>query len=65
MVFAVISRLYLIICSRLIDIIPNTILTAGCCLTYHLGLTILVKIIYHKLGVVGTSTDILTQIYSP
>ncbi len=38
---------------------------SGSGLAYKLGSSVAVKVIYHKLGIVGAGTDILTEIYAP
>ena len=64
-VFRITGSLDGLICSRLIDIIASSVLTAWSRLTHQFCLAVLIKIIYQELRIVGTCTDIVTQINTP
>ena len=50
---------------NLCNVVPYTIQGSWCCLAYHFCFAITVKVVHHKLGIVGTCSDIFTKIYTP
>ena len=53
------------VCSCLIDIITQGILRTCGCLAHQFCLAVFIKIVHHKLRIVCTGPDVLSQIDSP
>ena len=57
----IISILYLRVCGSLGYVVASTVLRAWSSLAYQFSLTVSVKVVNHKLCIVRTSANVLTQ----
>ena len=51
--------------SRLVHVFTLSVFRTGCCLTHQLGSSVAIEVIHHILCVVGTGTDVHTQVDTP